>query len=68
MLSVLQGLKIEVHGWGVPQSTKQAWVPGPKDVGPSKSVQGDLLFLKTESEDRVEGWANTAKLEAPMVG
>ena len=41
---------------------------GPKDVGPSKSVQGDPLFLEMESEDGVEGEAETAKLEATMVG
>ena len=41
---------------------------GPKDAGPSQSVQGDPLFLKTKSEDGVEGQAKAANSEAPRVG
>ena len=53
---------------GVPQSIKWVWVAGPEDAGLSQSVQGDPLFLKTESEDGVEGWAESAKSEALRVG
>ena len=41
---------------------------GPEDVGPSKSAQGDSLFLEAELEDGVEGQAETAKSEATRVG